>query len=240
MLPDFTPLDYAAVVWFFACWAGYALLVDRGRLYRRSVSGHMHQHRRRWMRNMILRELRMVDTQIHAALVSGILFFASTSILLVGGLMTVLGATEEVISVMADLPLGAPVSRAVWEIKIVLLIVIFVYAFFKFAWCYRLCSNCSIMVGAAPREAELNPAAEDFADRIAQLYSLSGRHFHKGLRAYFFALAAVCWLVNPVLFILATAWVLAVLIRRDFRSQTFDIIKTSEVKPHNEPPRTKN
>lgn len=227
MLADFTPLDVAALGWFFACWAGYALLVDHSRLYRLSVSGHMHQHRRRWMRNMILRELRMVDTQIHASLVSGILFFASTSILLVGGLMTVLGATEEVISVLGDLPLGAPVSRVVWEVKIALLIVIFVYAFFKFAWCYRLCSNCAIMVGAAPREAELNADAEAFAERIAQLYSLSGRHFHKGLRAYFFALAAVCWLVNPILFIIATAWVLLVLIRREFRSQTFDIIKSA-------------
>lgn len=227
MLADFTLLDAVAVGWFFACWAGYALLVDHSRLYWRSVSGHMHQHRRRWMRNMILRELRMVDTQIHASLVSGILFFASTSILLVGGLMTVLGATEEVISVLGDLPLGRPVSRAAWEIKIALLIVIFVYAFFKFAWCYRVCSNCAVMVGAAPREAELNADAEAFAERIAQLYSLSGRHFHKGLRAYFFALAAVCWLVNPVVFIIATGWVLAVLIRREFRSQTFDIIKTA-------------
>lgn len=231
MLPGFSLLDYVAVGWFFACWAGYALLVDHSRLYWRSVSGHMHRHRRRWMRNMILRELRMVDTQIHASLVSGILFFASTSILLVGGLMTVLGATDEVISVMADLPLGQAVSRAAWEVKIVLLIVIFVYAFFKFAWCYRLCSNCAIMVGAAPREAELNAEAEAFAERIAQLYSLSGRHFHKGLRAYFFALAAVCWLVNPILFIIATGWVLLVLIRREFRSQTFDIIKTDEVEP---------
>jgi len=229
MFIDLTWLDALAVGWFFACWAGYALLVDHSPLHRRSVSGHMHQHRRRWMRNMILRELRMVDTQIHASLVSGILFFASTSILLVGGLMTVLGATDEVISVLADLPLGAGVSRAAWEVKIILLIVIFVYAFFKFAWCYRLCSNCSIMVGAAPREAELNAEAEAFAERIAQLYSLSGRHFHKGLRAYFFALAAVCWLVNPILFIIASAWVLLVLLRREFRSQTYDIIKTTEV-----------
>jgi len=231
MLPDFTLLDYVAVGWFFVCWIGYALLVDHSRWYKRSVSGHMHQHRRRWMRNMILREMRMVDTQIHASLVNGILFFASTSILLVGGLLTVLGATDAVISVMSDLPLGAPVSRTAWEIKIVLLILIFVYAFFKFAWCYRLSSNCSIMVGAAPRDVKLNAEAEDFADRIAHLYSLSGRHFHRGLRAYFFALAAFCWLVNPVLFIIASTWVLAVLIRREFCSQAFDIIKTDEVKP---------
>ena len=41
-------------------------------------------------------------------------------------------------------------TPALWELKMLGLIVIFVYTFFKFAWSYRLFNYFAIMVGAAP------------------------------------------------------------------------------------------
>ncbi len=52
--------------------------------------------------------------------------------------------------ILAELPFAVPSIKAVWHAKVLLLIVIFVYAFFKFAWAFRLTNNCAILIGAAP------------------------------------------------------------------------------------------
>jgi hypothetical protein len=78
------------------------------------------------------------------------------------------------------------------------LIVIFVYAFFKFAWSYRLFNYFAIMVGAAPPPDEKDmPAAQTFAHRAARLCTEAGRHFNRGQRAFFFALGYLGWFLGP-------------------------------------------
>ena len=222
--PDLTLIDGAAFAWFLLCWFGYAWFADYSRWQRRSASALIDVRRRQWMHNMVQRgDTRMMDALIHSSLVGGVAFFASTSLLLVGGLLAILGAADEAIAVMAQLPFGAEVSRTLWQGKVLMMMVIFVYAFFKFAWCYRLYNYCAILIGAMPLADEEQPSAAE-ADRIGRLYSLAGRHFNNGLRAYFFALAALGWFLHPALFMLATLWVVSVLYRREFRSRSFKIL----------------
>ena len=45
----------------------------------------MHRYREVWMRRTLNREVRMVDMQIMAALQNGTAFFASTTLLALGG-----------------------------------------------------------------------------------------------------------------------------------------------------------
>jgi uncharacterized membrane protein len=103
-------------------------------------------------------------------------------------------------------------------------VVIFVYAFFKFAWCYRLFTYCAVLIGAAPLPDALTPQAYDHADRLARLHSLAAQHFNSGLRSYFFALATLGWFLHPFVFIVATSWVTWVVYRREFRSRSFNIL----------------
>ena len=63
------------------------------------------------------------------------------------------------------------------------------------------------------------------AERAARINGLAGRHQNQGLRAFYFALAALAWFVHPVAFIIATMWVVAVLHRRDFRSRSQRIVR---------------
>ena len=222
--PDLSLLDGFAFAWFLACWFGYVWFADYSRWRRRSASALIDVRRCQWMRNMMQRrETRMMDALIHSSLVGGVAFFASTSLLLVGGLLAILGAADEAIAVMAQLPFGTQVSRTLWQGKVLMMVVIFVYAFFKFAWCYRLYNYCAILIGAMPHTDEEQPPDAE-ADRIGQLYSLAGRQFNNGLRAYFFALAALGWFLHPGLFMLVTMWVVSVLYRREFRSRSFKIL----------------
>jgi uncharacterized membrane protein len=184
------------------------------------MTGVMSAYRLRWMREMVRRENRVVDTTILGNQLNGAAFFASTAILLIGGLFALLGATDQAIAVFEHLPLIAPPSRALWEIKILLLIAIFGYAFFKFAWAFRLFNTCSVLVGATPVEAVEDADMERTVLRIARVNSLAAEHFNNGLRAYFFSLAALGWFLHAGVFLAATAWVVLVLYRREFRSRS--------------------
>ncbi len=174
---------------------------------------------------MVYRNPKMPDTLIQNTLQYGVLFFASTSILIVGALMAGLGASDQAIKLLGDLPFTAGTTRSVWEIKVLLAILIFTFAFFKFAWSYRLFNYVLILIGAAPDDSVASVRgtpdavdAEEYARRAGQLHTLGARHFTTGLNSYFFALAACAWFLSPVLFIAATVWVSLVLYRRAFWS----------------------
>lgn len=199
---------------------------------------------------MVHRDPKMVDALIQNTLQYGVLFFASTSILLVGALMAGLGASDQAVKLLSDIPFVTNTSQTAWEIKVLLLIFIFTFAFFKFAWSYRLFSYVLVLLGAAPDISVDNSLAylkstggagsenddfiadkaaefkyrENYASGVGRLHTLSARHFTSGLNSYFFALAAVAWFLDPVLFIIASVWVSIVLYRRAFISNFLKIL----------------
>ena len=223
--PVFPLWDWAALAWFLTCWGGYTLLADHSRLRRKTITAAMAVHRRRWMREMLGRELRMVDTQILGNLVTGIGFFASTSILMIGGLFAIMGAADRAIEALGHLPYADPPTHQQWTLKVLLMLSIFIYAFFKFAWSFRLANYTSILVGAAPHRPESDEEAETVAERLSRLSILVNFHFNRGIRAFFFALAALGWFVHPVAFVVAALIVTAVLYRREFRSDALNALR---------------
>jgi uncharacterized membrane protein len=123
--------------------------------------------------------------------------------------------------VVAWFPFGEAPTQIQWEVKLLGLTVIFVYAFFKFAWSYRLYNYVAIMVGAAPPARKKNThAAKQFAHRTARICADAGRHFNRGQRAFFFALGYLGWFLGPLPFALLTTAIVIVMWRRQFRSQS--------------------
>ncbi len=216
---SFSILDVAALAWFLVAWAGYAIVLDRTAYGQSGLNMLMHRYREDWMRQMIRRDMRMLDGQVSASLQNGTAFFASTSLLAVGGALTLFHSSGEILSLVGALPFGVVPTRLQWEAKTVGLATIMVYAFFKFAWSYRLFNYMAIMLGAAPPAAEKDTAAaQDFAHRAAQLCGDAGRQFNRGQRAFFFALAYLGWFVGPLPFTVTTAGVLVVMWHRQFGS----------------------
>jgi len=215
--------DILAIVCVLAGWAGYAFHAERGGAARGNLISGMAAQRRAWMRRMLERDNRIVDIQIVTALMRSGRFFASTAILIVAGLLAVLGATERVIDLAMDLPFLQDVSRAMWEMKLLFMIFIFIYAFFKFVWSNRLYNYCAIMIGAAPPASETVP--DDVGDDLAALATLAAVHANRGIRAYYFGLAALGWFVHPLLMIAAAFLVLLVLYRREYQSRTMRLTR---------------
>jgi len=216
--------DSIAVVVFLFTWFTFSHFADRNYGKKPNINTVMQTYRDQWMKSLVTRELKVIDTTIQTGILSGVAFFASTSILLVGGSLTVLGATDRALSIVSYLPFALPTSRTLWEVKVLLLVGIFTYAFFKFAWCYRLSMYTIILMGAAPTVDPPDDEAMVFANRVSALHGLGATHFNRGLRAYMYGLAAISWFIHPLALIASSFYVTFVLYRREFSSRSLRIL----------------
>lgn len=53
---------------------------------------------------------------------------------ILAGLFAVLGTLDQVVNLTSDLPFNRTMTKAVLEIKVLLVLVVFVVAYFKFTW----------------------------------------------------------------------------------------------------------
>jgi uncharacterized membrane protein len=155
-MPGFMTADYIGLALFAVAWLGYYGLVERSRFASRTLNALMNRYRWDWMQQMEQRDLRIIDTQIMGSLQHGTAFFASTSLIAIGAAATLLRATDNVLQMFGDPPLAPVPSRGLWDTKVIGLAVIFIYAFYKFSWSYRLLNYAAIMLGATPMPATRN------------------------------------------------------------------------------------
>ncbi|MGI9491542.1 MAG: DUF599 domain-containing protein, partial [Geminicoccaceae bacterium] len=216
-------LDLIAPLWFLSAWFAYTWYTDHDKGVH-NLTTAMHGYRLLWMKRMLEREVRMVDTQILGNLMRSMSFFASTTMFIIAGLVAVLGARNEAMAVLRELPFTVDTSVVIWDLKVLLLIAIFIYAFFKFTWAFRHYNYCLILIGAIANSDQLDDECEQIADRAARIANSTGRHFNRGIRAYYFGMAALSWFLHPWIFIVLTGWVILVLYRREYRSNLLDTL----------------
>lgn len=219
-------IDWAAVVVFFVGWGAYAHYSRRGAGRYRSVLAATNAVRRLWMLQTTYREVRVIDGVVIQNLSTSPSFFASTTILIIGGLLAVL-AGDKANDLVRELPFAQRTSVLIFDLKLILLLGIFVYAFFRFTWSMRQYTFGALLVAAAPeakRFAEEELSREAFADKAGRVVGLAAETFNDGLRGYYFAFAAIGWFFSPLLFMGATLGVIYILYQREFRSEVLGVL----------------
>lgn len=214
--------DLAALGAFVVLWAGYELFGYLSTRRGVGLPAVMRGWRRDWFHAALPRENRIIDIQIIHSLSNNSAFLASTSILVVGGLFAVLGAAEQAVKVLNGFDFLTETTQNRFGLKIVLLIFIFTYAFFRVAWSIRLHSNAAVVLGSIPQpEIEAERAIGRVrAEVAATLVTLAARHYNGAVHSYYFGLAVCAWFLHPFAFVGATLWVVAILYRREFRSNS--------------------
>jgi uncharacterized membrane protein len=218
--------DWAALVLFFAAWAGYAFWARKRAAVRPSLLALTNRERMRWMLQTAGRENRVVDGVVVQNMSTSPSFFASTTILIIGGLLAVLSATEQASELVNEIPFAARTSLIVFDLKVVLLTAIFVYAFFRFTWSLRQYTFGALLVAAAPDHSAWRSDAERsaFASRAGRVMGLAAETFNDGLRAYYMAFAVVAWFFSAWAFMAATVGVVWILYRREFHSEVLAVL----------------
>ncbi len=213
--------DILALAIFAVTWVFYALVVDHGPWSHRTLSAAMNRQRAAWVQAMLGREVRIADTAILGGLQQGTAFFASASMLAIGACLALLGSGAGILGVLRDIVPFESATPAVFELKVFGLTVIFVYAFFKFGWSYRIFNYASILVGALPPASECDtPQAAEAAARTITFIRLGGQHFNRGQRAFNFSIPFLGWLAGPWVLIAGTLLTVIVLLRRQFLSES--------------------
>jgi uncharacterized membrane protein len=229
LIRQITWVDWLALFWFVLGWWVYAAFARRRALTGRgSLLATTNRIRRLWMLQTTARENRVIDGVVVQNLSTSPSFFASTTILIIGGLLALLGATEEATKFAKEIPFVSRTSAFVFDTKVFVLTAVFVYAFFRFTWSMRQYTFGALLIASAPDHtvfARGEASREEFADRAGRVVGLAAETFNDGLRAYYMAFAVILWFFSPLAFAIGTAGIIYLLYQREFRSEVLDVLR---------------
>lgn len=233
----FTLLDILAVICFASCWFGYTWFARKKAKTTNCIARCLHQHRIHWMYELMKRDLRVADAALLANLERNIAFFASTTLLVLAGVLTLFAQVEKLEEVIRTIPYAELPHHDLIQLKLGLLAFIFVLAFFQFTWSMRQYGFLNVMVGAAPFQENENSNMDAYAKQMAVVQDQAAHSYNYGLRSYYFSMAALCWFFHPLLFIVMSLFVVYTLYIREFKSKAVraitvgqDLLKTERQK----------
>ena len=215
--------DYLALAVLLVAWVGSTLVIENSPKARPSTSMLMAGYRRLWMKEFLTREPRIFDSQIVAMLRQGTAFFASASMIAIGGGLALIGNPERLRGVAEDLT-QASAPLIVWEFKLIVMVVFAASAFLKFVWSHRLFGYCAVLMAAVPNDPS-DPRAAHIASQAAEINITGARSYNRGLRAVYFGIASAAWLAGSWALIAASLFTLSVIIRREFASRSREILQ---------------
>lgn len=214
------PADLVALLLLFAAFYFYPAL--SARLLGEDIADRMKAWRHEWAEQIMWRHERITDVALVRGLIASVAFFASTTVLVISGLVALLGWSGEMSSLLAQYPHVGVTTPELFALKIMALLLLAISAFFKFVWSMRLHGYTLLMVGALPAPDETDRSyCAGIAERIAELSYLASKHYHDGVRAYYLGFSALIWIWSAWLFFPTLALVVLVMVRREYRSRSF-------------------
>jgi uncharacterized membrane protein len=220
--------DWLALVWFFAVWVFYSWFARNWGMRRPSLLAATNRYRGFWMLQATYRDPRVLDGIISQALSATPSFFSSTTIIVIGGLFALLGSTDKAAELVREIPFAVRTSVLMFDLKVMVLISMFAYAFFRFSWSMRQYTFVALVIGSMPDPKDFDNGKFDrhhFADRASRMLGLAAETFNDGLRAYYFSFAVIAWFFSPVAFAVAAALVVLILYSREYRSDVLHVLK---------------
>lgn len=226
-----TILDGLALALFFLCWLGYGPLLAVLARRSGSLNDDMQVVRRVWMTAMAHREVRLVDSQLLGHSINSGGFFASTNLLLIAAVGSVLFGGDQALQGVASIGESAPTNML--EIKLALVLACLARGLLDFIWSIRQMNYALALIGAAP---ELHTEADRVAlgEAAGSLLNPALSAFSQGVRGYYFALAAAAWLFGPLWLALGVVAAFCLLVWRQAGSPAARAVRTARrlLEPH--------
>lgn len=222
-------LNCVALFCLVTFWVGYTFFARHKAKTIDCLARSLNQHRIFWMYSVITKDVRVGEASLIANLERNIAFFASTTLLVLAGVLTLFAQTEKLQEVMHSIPYAALSSLSMYQFKLSLLAFIFVMSFFKFTWSMRQYGFLNVMIGAAPiDESGTNKNLQAYARQMAKVQDQAAHSYNYGLRAYYFSISVMCWFYHPLLSVFATILVVYTLYNREFESKAVRAITTAK------------
>lgn len=234
---ELSTLDIFSFFWFLTCWTGYTLYSRRAAKKRNSLSSVLYRYRLEWVKKLSISGISEVDAELLSSLEKQVSFLASTSLLIIASLVTVLSTSSDMFLNISTLRFVTEVPLEVVQLKLLVLIFIFIYGFFTFTWAIRQYGFCFIVFGSSFNTVKYYKEAEDYKpvavkrdfEATAKVLDRAAHSYNYGIRAYYFAMAALAWFINVYFFIIACAITVWVLYRREFKSSSLKALVSARL-----------
>lgn len=143
-------------------------------------------------------------------------FLASTSVLLIIGVLTLSGQTDKLEGAWHVLNTVGSRHPELWLAKLLLLLIDLFVAFFSFAMSIRIYNHVGYMINVplALNHRVISP------EHVAVHLNRAGKYYSIGMRAYYFSVPIVFWLFGPHLMLASTVLLIAVLYHLDRAPKT--------------------
>ena len=215
-LPDLAALGLTLALWLCLGW-----LIENPPAWRVSVSKLMERYRHDWMAEFVTRQPRIFDATMIDSLRQGTAFFASASMIAIGGGIALIGNPAMLAALTRDLTLAS--DTAGLQLRVALVVAFLANALLKFIWAHRLFGYCSILMAAVPNDPN-HPEAAHRATQAADINITGAKSFNRGLRSIYFALGALGWLLGPWGLVAGAMVISGILVRRDFGSTSREVM----------------
>jgi len=171
----------------------------------------MNYARAAWTQNIMSGgpDVLPVQTLRNSTMVST--FLASTSVLLIMGVLSLSGQGDKLSTTWHVWSTGDAIGPKLWMFKLILLLVDLFVAFFSFAISLRFFNHVGYMINVpvALRHQIIGP------ESVAQQLNRAGRAYLVGMRSYYFLVPLVLWLFGPDLMLAASVVLVFVLYQVD-------------------------
>ncbi|WMT89293.1 DUF599 domain-containing protein [Pelagibacterium sp. H642] len=200
-----------------------ANLLDRRRP---ALSTLMNEQRFNWVTQAARRDTPL-DAILSGNIMSSVSFFASTTALLILALFTVIGQLHEYAPALSAITFGTHHTEIDLQIHVVVMLVLFVYAFLSFTLSLRQFNHFCILLGAMDHD---KPASADEIRTIARINAMAAQRFNAGIRSYYFAIPMVAWFVSGWAAVVVTVGTVFFLLHREYFSDARWLV--ARITPH--------
>lgn len=176
--------------------------------------GKINTVRRAWVAKIFEENTGIVAVQTLRNVTMAASFLTTASVLLIGGLISLLLNLEATQHIFISEDAGQ-ITDPVLALKLICLIVLFVASLFYFSLCVRLLNHVGMLLGSPP-SAIRAAMGEDPVSFVHSLYAKAGRHYTFGMRSFYFLIPAILWFLGPTLCILGTVAVGFICMKLDF------------------------
>jgi uncharacterized membrane protein len=128
-------------------------------------------------------------------------FMATTATLLLIGVLNLSEKIGQWSALLHPLLSVCQTSNELWQVKLGVLLLSFVIAFYYFAMAIRFFNHVGYMINL--------PTDEDLCQQTCAYLNKAGSYYTFGIRTFFFSLPIIFWFLGPCFLILATLSLIA-------------------------------
>jgi len=182
------------------------------------------QIRKLWMWQIANRPVRIADGQFIGHTLNSAAFFGSANLIVMAAVFGVMFGGESAYRSVAGLQFVQMGSHWLFEVKLMLVVATLSRGILDFIWSIRQLNYCLAAIGAMP-DHQPDEQRRAWSEAIGALVNPAMSTFSRGVRGYYFSLAAAAWLFGPTALLLATLGAVSLLAWRQSRSGAADGVR---------------